>query len=84
MPSRVHDSGMWMKKSEFPERFSSHAPYLHHVVACDEQGRALFVTDSEPTLADAVARCEDANEHPETWPDGVACYKVRVDSEESH
>ena len=76
MARKVHQTGMALKKTEFPERFKSHAPYVHHVVACDAQGRELFVTDSEPTLADAVARCNDANEHPETWPDGVAGYDV--------
>jgi len=76
MARKVHQTGMALKKTEFPERFKSHAPYLYHVVARDEQGRELFVTDSEPTLGDAVERCMDANEHPETWPKGVAGYDV--------
>jgi len=76
MTHKVHQTGMALRKSEFPERFKSHAPYLYHVVARDEQGRELFVTDSEPTLGDAVERCMDANENPETWPEGVAGYDV--------
>lgn len=76
MARRVHQTGMALKKSEFPERFGTPEPYLYDVVARDEQGRELFVTDSEPTLGDAVMRSMDANEHPETWPEGVARYDV--------
>jgi hypothetical protein len=67
---------MALKKTEFSERFTSFPPLPYDVIARDEQGRELFVTDSEPTLGDAVERCMDANEHPETWPEGVAGYDV--------
>jgi len=76
MARQVHQTGMALKKSEFPERFRSAPPLPYDVVARDEQGRELFVCGSEPTLGDAVELCMEIDENPENWPEGVARYDV--------
>ena len=77
MPSSVHDSGVWMKKSEHPHRFSTPKPLPWAVIARDGYGDELFVADHCKSLEDALQYCIDAEDEVETWPAEVACYDVR-------